>query len=74
MSEEDYKIIYFIIKCINEFTERFNLNYKSTFEYFKQYEIIIFLKEQYNYESKLSIDEIINDIIVIFKDNGVSLV
>ena len=63
-----------MVVCVNEFAERFILNYKDAFNYLFKYNAIKFLDENYSAEHTLSIEAAIDDIIIIAKNNGGNLI
>ena len=69
MSELKKKINYTIV-CINEFADRFNITTKESFKYLYKYKGIEFLKEHYDIEHTLSIDDALEDLTLICRNNG----
>ena len=69
MSELKKKINYTIV-CINEFADRFNITAKESFNYLYEYKGIEFLKEHYDIEHTLSIDDTLEDLTLICRNNG----
>ena len=69
MSELKKKINYTIV-CINEFADRFNITAKESFKYLYKYKGIEFLKEHYDIELTLSIDDALEDLTLICRNNG----
>lgn len=63
-------MINYMVVCINEFASRFNLSSKEAFNYLNQYRGISFLKDNYEIEHTLSIDDAIEDMRLICKKNG----
>lgn len=45
MSREEQKIIDCMVVCVNEFAERFSVNYKQAFNYLNEHKSIKFLLE-----------------------------
>ena len=74
MSREEINKIDYMVVCVNEFAERFILNYKDAFNYLFKYNAIKFLNENYGIEHTLSIEDAIDDIIIIAKNNGGNLI
>jgi hypothetical protein len=62
-----------MVVCINEFASRFNLSSKEAFSYLSEYNGIGFIKENYEIEHTLSIDDAIDDMIIVCKNNGGNL-
>lgn len=63
-------MVNYIVICINDFASRFNLSSKDAFEYLNEYKGISFLQEHYEIEHTLSLDEAIDDLVLICKKNG----
>jgi hypothetical protein len=47
MSQEEQKIVDFMVICVNEFADRYSVNYKDAFNYLNRYKSINFLLENY---------------------------
>jgi hypothetical protein len=62
--------INYIVVCINEFAARFGVSSKEAFNYLNKYSGISFLKQHYEIEHTLSIDNAIEDLILVCKRNG----
>lgn len=69
MSEERKQINYTVV-CVNEFAYRHNLKIKEAFQYLFQYKAIEFLKENYDIEHTLSLEDVLDDMMIICKKNG----
>jgi hypothetical protein len=74
MSKEEENKIEYMVVCVNEFADRFFLNYKDAFNYLHKYNAIKFLNENYEIEHTLSIDDAIDDIMMIAEKNGGHLI
>ena len=74
MSREEINKIDYMVVCVNEFAERFIMNYKDAFNYLLKYNAIKFLNENYGIEHTLSIEDAIDDIVIIAKNNGGNLI
>lgn len=70
MSKEEQKIIDYMVVCVNEFAERFSVDYRQAFNYLNKYNSIKFLLENYEIEHTLSIDDAIEDMAIIAQKNG----
>ena len=64
----------FLMKCIRYFANRFSLTRKAAFRYLHQYRGMDFLIEFYDVEHLQSLDETIDDLLVVCKKNGGKLV
>lgn len=70
MSKEELKMIDYIVVCVNEFADRLKLDYREAFNYLNRYNVIKFIKENYEIEHTLSLDEAIDDMIMVANNNG----
>lgn len=71
---EDRKQINYAVVCVNEFAHRHNLKMKEAFQFLFQYKAIEFLKENYEIEHTLSLDDALDDMLQICRKNGGMLV
>ena len=69
-SKQQTNIINYIVICINDFAERFDISVKSAFVYLSQYGGIDFLVEHYEAEHTLSLDEAIDDLQAVCLQSG----
>jgi len=69
MTDLKKKINYTVV-CIAEFADRFDIAVKDAFNYLYKYQGIAFLKEHYDIEHTLSIDDAIDDLIIVCSNNG----
>ena len=69
MSELKKKINYTVV-CVNEFANRFNLEKKEAFTYLYDFKGIEFIKEHYDIEHTLSIDDAVDDLTLVCRNNG----
>jgi len=67
--EDKYKLPYMIC-VIRNFSDRTGLTMKQAFNYLKRYKGIDFLDECYPAEHTLSIENAVDDLLVICKRNG----
>lgn len=70
INTQQVNIINYMVVCINEFAFRFNITSKEAFQYLDKYKGIRFLKENYEIEHTLSIDDAIDDMVIVCKRNG----
>lgn len=74
MSEQEQKnLIEYIVACISEFADYHALSLKESFNYLYKFKGISFLKEHYNIEHTLSIEDAVNDLTMICNKNGGSI-
>lgn len=73
LTRTNINTINYIVACIEEFSERFKISSRDAFNYLDKFGGIMFLIENYEIEHTLSIDEAIEDITIICKNNGGSL-
>ena len=69
MSDLKKKINYTVV-CVNEFASKFQIAAKEAFKYLYEYKGIEFIKENYDIEHTLSIDDAIEDLTIICRNNG----
>ena len=69
MSELKKKINYTVV-CVNEFANKLNIAEKEAFDYLYKYKGIAFIKEYYDIEHTLSMDDAIDDIMRVCRNNG----
>ena len=74
MSKEEQNIIEYIVVCVNEFADKLGLNYKEAFNYLNRYKAIKFIKENYEIEHTLSLEDAIEDMLMVANNNGGNLV
>jgi len=67
--EERYKLSY-IICVVRNFADRVGLTIRQAFNYLYRYKGIAFLEECYPAEHTLSIENAVDDLLVICKRNG----
>ncbi len=70
MSKREKDIINYIVICINEFAKQYKITSKKAYLYLKEYKGIEFLKENYEAEHTISLDDAINDIKQVCINNG----
>lgn len=73
MSEERKQINY-TVACVSEFAHEHNLTVKDAFQFLFKYKAIEFLKENYDVEHTLSLEDTLSDMLTICKKNGGILV
>ncbi|MGL5086989.1 MAG: DUF3791 domain-containing protein [Clostridium sp.] len=60
MSNEEQKMIDYLVVCVNEFADRVGLSYRDSFNYLNKYNAIKFIKENYKIEHTLSLDDAVS--------------
>ena len=70
MSETIRKQINYTVVCVNEFARRKARHPRIAFLYLYNYKGIDFLKENYDIEHTLSLDDAIEDLDIICRNNG----
>jgi len=60
----------FLHLCIKEFARRFNISRKAAFLYLQEHSGLAFLIEYYDVEHLQSIDETLDDLVVMCRKNG----
>lgn len=71
-AEERNKINYAVV-CVNEFAKRHGLTPREAFTYLYEFQGIRFLKEHYDIEHTLSIDDAVDDLTLLCSHNGGAL-
>ena len=69
---ERYEIPFFNA-CIKAFGKRFSMSRERGYDYMKRYSGIAFLIEFYDVEHLQSIEDTVDDVILVCKNNGGSL-
>lgn len=69
MSEERKQINYTVI-CVSEFARKHNLITKEAFQFLFKYKAIEFLKENYDIEHTLPLEDALVDMRLICEKNG----
>lgn len=69
MREEKKQINYAVV-CVNEFANKHNLTVKEAFQFLFKHKAIEFLKENYDIEHTLSLEDTLSDMLMICKKNG----
>ena len=59
--------------CVNEFANKHNLSAKEAFQYLFQFKGIAFIKENYDVEHTLDFETILEDLEILCKKNGGTL-
>lgn len=70
MSIEEMKMIDYMVVCVSEFAERLEVSYKEAFNYLNKYKAIQFIKENYEIEHTLSLEDALDDMMVVARNNG----
>ena len=65
--------ISYTVSCVSNFANAFNLSKKEAFSYLYNNKAIAFLKEHYDIEHTLSIDDAVEDMAEICRQNGGTL-
>ena len=67
------KRIYFYVMCVSAFAASKNLNPKDAFNYLAEYGGIDFLDDCYDAEHTLSLNDAVDDLTAVCRNNGGSL-
>jgi hypothetical protein len=70
ITKQQISIINYIVVCINDFAERFSMNSKAAYRFLSQYGGINFLLQHYDIEHTLSLEDAIDDLEKVCRDNG----
>ena len=74
MSEQLRKQINYTVVCVNEFARKKGLHPRTAFMYLYNNKGIDFLKENYDIEHTLSLEDAVEDLEIVCKNNGGDLV
>ena len=69
MTELKKKINY-MVACVREFSDRYNLTEKEAFNYLYDHQGIAFLKEFYDIEHTLSFEDTLDALAIICRKHG----
>lgn len=70
MSKEIRNRIEYTVMCIGEFSDTHSLDLQEAYRYLKQYGGIAFLKDCYDAEHLLSIEDTVRDLTVLCQRKG----
>ena len=70
MSQADSSRINWTVVCVNEYAKRKALDVKAAFKYLHMFGGIQFLKEHYDAEHLLSLDDAVDDLSQVCQNNG----
>lgn len=70
MSKKEKNIINYIVICINEFAKQCKITSKEAYLYLRDYKGIEFLKENYEAEHTVGLDDAIDDLKQVCIKNG----
>jgi hypothetical protein len=70
MVENIRKQINYTIACVNEFARKKSIPPQKAFFYLHKYKGIAFIREHYEIEHTLSLDDAIEDMEIICQNNG----
>ncbi|MFA7079232.1 MAG: DUF3791 domain-containing protein [Syntrophomonas sp.] len=70
LTKQRRNIINFMVACVNEFANKFGLSTTEAFDYLYKYKGIAFIKEHYEAQHCLSLEDTIDDLVVVCKKNG----
>ena len=63
-------MINYLVICINDFAERFAMDSKAAYRFLAQFGGIDFIVQHYEIEHTLSLDEAIDDLEMVCRQNG----
>lgn len=70
MPQEQRKQVNYVVVVVNEFARKKRLPIRDAFQYLYQYKGIAFLRDCYDAEHTLSLDDAIDDLTIICRNNG----
>jgi len=73
MEKVNTSLVNWAVVCVSEFARRWNLTPKAAFQYLLMFGGVNFIKEHYEAEHLLSIDDAVDDLGIVCRNNGGSL-
>ena len=73
ITKQQTNIINYLVICINDFAERFAMETKAAYRFLARFGGIDFLMQHYETEHTLSLDEAMEDLETICRQNGGAL-
>jgi len=73
ITKHQTNIINYLVICINDFAERFAMETKAAYRFLARFGGIDFLMQHYEIEHTLSLDEAMEDLETICRQNGGAL-
>ena len=70
MTKKEKNIINYIVICINEFAKQCGITSKEAYLYLRDFKGIEFLKENYEAEHTVSLNDVIEDFKQVCRRNG----
>jgi hypothetical protein len=70
LRERDINVVRYMIVCVSEFANRFNIDDRDAFNYLKEHKAIKFLIDNYEIEHTLSLEDAVEDMIMVSRNNG----
>lgn len=73
IKQQQVSIVNYLVVCVNEFATRFNLSSKEAYNYLSRHNGISFLIENYEIEHTISLEDVLDDMVIICRKNGGTL-
>jgi len=70
MPLSERKKVHYVVVCVNLFARKKGLSVQEAFQYLYRYEGISFLDACYDAEHTLSLDDAIEDLTIVCRNNG----
>jgi len=70
ITKKQINIINYLVICINEFAERFDMEVGEAYRFLVKYGGVDFLMQHYEVEHTLCLDDAIEDLELICRQNG----
>ena len=70
ITKQQINIINYLVICINDFARRFSIDATAVYRFLAQFGGIEFLVQHYEVEHTLSLDEALDDLEIICRQNG----
>ena len=73
ITKQQTNTINYVVICINVFAERFEMDTRAAYRFLAQYGGIDFLMQHYDIEHTLSLEDTVEDLELICRQNGGAL-
>jgi endo-1,4-beta-mannosidase len=70
ITKQQTNVIDYLVICVNDFAERFSMNAGTAYRFLAKFGGIDFLMQHYEIEHTLSLDETMDDLTIICRQNG----
>ena len=70
ITKQQINVINYLVICVNDFADRFSMDTKAAYDFLAKFGGIDFLMQHYEIEHTLSLDEAIEDLATVCRQNG----